>query len=29
MVSVKMGPPPEMLEAVKQACAAKPWLKEG
>jgi len=27
VVSVKMGPPPEMLEAVKQAVAKKPWVK--
>ena len=24
-VSVKMGPPPEMVEAVRDACARKPW----
>src|SRR5262245_53443702 len=24
-VSVKMGPPPEMVEAVREACARKPW----
>jgi len=26
-LSVKMGPPPEMLEAVTRAVADKPWLK--
>jgi hypothetical protein len=26
-VSVKMGPPPEMMAAVKDAVAKKPWLK--
>ncbi len=26
-LSVKMGPPPEMIEAVKRAVATKPWLK--
>jgi uncharacterized protein YndB with AHSA1/START domain len=25
-ISVKMGPPKEMIEAVKEACAKKPWL---
>jgi len=24
-VSVKMGPPPEMLDAIKDAVAKKPW----
>jgi hypothetical protein len=24
-ISVKMGPPKQMLEAVKEACATKPW----
>ena len=24
---IKMGPPPEMIEAVRQAIATKPWLK--
>jgi uncharacterized protein YndB with AHSA1/START domain len=28
-VSVKMGPPKEMLEAVKEACATKPWRDAG
>jgi hypothetical protein len=27
MVSAKMGPPPEMLDAVKEAVAKKPWVK--
>jgi hypothetical protein len=26
-VSVKMGPPPEMMAAVKDAVAKKPWVK--
>jgi uncharacterized protein YndB with AHSA1/START domain len=26
-LSVKMGPPPEMLEAVRRAVAEKPWLQ--
>jgi uncharacterized protein YndB with AHSA1/START domain len=26
-MDIKMGPPPEMLEAVKKAVAEKPWLK--
>src|ERR1700716_1474711 len=28
-VGVKMGPPKEMLEAVKEACATKPWRNAG
>jgi uncharacterized protein YndB with AHSA1/START domain len=28
-INVKMGPPKEMLEAVKQACATKPWRQAG
>ena len=28
-VGVKMGPPPEMMAAVKEAVAKKPWLKAG
>jgi uncharacterized protein YndB with AHSA1/START domain len=28
-VSMKMGPPKEMLEAVKEACATKPWRDAG
>jgi hypothetical protein len=28
-VGVKMGPPKEMLEAVKEACAKKPWRDAG
>ena len=26
-MAIKMGPPPEMIEAVRQAVATKPWLK--
>jgi uncharacterized protein YndB with AHSA1/START domain len=26
-LAVKMGPPPEMMEAVKKAVAEKPWLR--
>ena len=26
-MAIKMGPPPEMIEAVKKAVAEKPWLK--
>ncbi len=29
VVSVKMGPPKEMMEAVKEACAKKPWRDAG
>jgi hypothetical protein len=28
-VSSKMGPPKEMLEAIKQAIATKPWRRAG
>jgi uncharacterized protein YndB with AHSA1/START domain len=28
-INVKMGPPKEMLEAVRQACATKPWRQAG
>jgi hypothetical protein len=28
-ISVKIGPPKEMLEAVKEACATKPWRAAG
>jgi uncharacterized protein YndB with AHSA1/START domain len=28
-ISVKMGPPKEMLEAIKQACVTKPWRDAG
>jgi uncharacterized protein YndB with AHSA1/START domain len=28
-IGVKMGPPPEMMAAVKEAAAKKPWLKPG
>jgi uncharacterized protein YndB with AHSA1/START domain len=28
-VGVKMGPPPEMMAAVKEAVAKKPWVKSG
>ena len=27
-VAVKMGPPPEMMAAVKEAVAKKPWLEK-
>jgi uncharacterized protein YndB with AHSA1/START domain len=29
VVSVKMGPPKEMLEAIRQAVASKPWRNTG
>jgi uncharacterized protein YndB with AHSA1/START domain len=29
VVSVKMGPPKEMLDAVRDACARKPWRQAG
>ena len=28
-ISVKMGPPKEMLEALKEACVTKPWRDTG
>jgi uncharacterized protein YndB with AHSA1/START domain len=28
-ISVKMGPPKEMLEAIRQACVTKPWRDAG